>query len=122
MPQNFYIELSEVSDAIKEIVKELDKKPISIKTLNIRVDTARDLVLKLYNTTNETVKMASMAEMAIVYGNRYRTVNKEVALGLTKAENLFFKGSFKTSLENAINAINIIEPGVYNRLIESYQR
>ncbi len=122
VPQNFYIELSEASDAIKEIVKELDKKPISIKTLNIRVDTARDLVLKLYNTTNETVKMASMAEMAIVYGNRYRTVNKEVALGLTKAENLFFKGSFKTSLENAINAINIIEPGVYNRLIESYQR
>ena len=32
----------------REIVKELDRVPITIKTLNIRVDTARDLTLKLY--------------------------------------------------------------------------
>lgn len=122
IPKNFYIELTEANDGIKEIVKELDKKPISIKTLNIRVDTARDLVLKLYNTTNEAVKTASMAEMAIVYGNRYRPTNKELAIGLTKAESMFFKGSFKSSLENAINALNIVEPGVYKRLLEAYMK
>lgn len=121
IPKNYYIELSEATLAINEMVKELDKRPISIKTLNLRVDTARDLVLKVYNTINETVKTAKMAETAIVYGNRYRVSNREVDLGLTKAENLFYKGNFKNSLENAIAAINVIEPGIHKRLLEEYK-
>ena len=121
VPKNYYVELSEATLAINEMVKELDKRPISIKALNMRVDTARDLVLKVYNTTNETVKTAKMAETAIVYGNRYRPVNKDVDFGLAKAENAFFKGNFKVSLENAINAINIVEPGIHKRLIDEYQ-
>ncbi|MCR5787600.1 MAG: septation ring formation regulator EzrA, partial [Bacilli bacterium] len=121
VPKNYYVELSEAQMAINEMVKELDKRPISIKILNMRVDTARDLVLKVYNTINETVKTAKMAEQAIVYGNRYRPVNKEVEFGLSKAESLFEKGSFKTSLEQAIMAINIVEPGIHERLINEYK-
>lgn len=120
VPDNYFIELSEATEAINEIVKELERTPISIKILNTRVDTARDLVLKVYNTSKEIVKTAKMAETAIVYGNRYRT-NKDVDLGLTKAEISFYKGNFKNSLENAIGAINIIEPGIHKRLMEEYQ-
>lgn len=120
-PKNFYVELSEAAGAISDMVLELDKRPISIKTLNTRVDTARDLTLKVYNTTKEAVKTAKMAEAAIVYGNRYRAVYKDVELGLIKAENAFYKGNFKISLENAINAINIVEPGIHKKLLEEYQ-
>ena len=122
VPKKYYIELSEATQAIREINRELDKKPISIKILNTRVDTARDLTLKLYATTNETIKTAWMAEMAIVYGNRYRPVNKELDLNLVKAENAFYKGNYKNSLENAINAINAVEPGIHKRLIDAYQK
>ena len=121
VPKNYYVELAEAMAAINELVKALDKRPISIKVLNVRVDTARDLVLKVYNTINETVKTAKMAEVAIVYGNRYRVTNKEVDFNLIKAENNFLKGNFKNSLENAINAINIVEPGIYKRLLEEYK-
>lgn len=118
IPKNYYVELAEAMEAINELVKELDKRPISIKVLNLRVDTARDLVLKVYNTINESIKTAKMAETAIVYGNRYRVTNKEVDFGLIKAENSFMKGNFKNSLENAINAINIVEPGIHKKLLE----
>ena len=121
VPKNYYVELAEAMEAIDELIKALDKRPISIKILNLRVDTARDLVLKVYNTINETVKTARMAEVAIVYGNRYRVTNKEVDFGLVKAENMFAKGIFKSSLENAINAINIVEPGIHKRLLEEYK-
>ena len=121
IPKNYYVEMSEAMEAINELVKALDKRPISIKILNLRVDTARDLVLKVYNTINETVKTAKMAETAIVYGNRYRVTNKEVDFGLIKAENNFLKGNFKNSLENAINAINIVEPGIHKKLLEEYR-
>lgn len=121
IPKNYYVEISEAMEAINELVKELDKRPISIKILNLRVDTARDLVLKVYNTVNETVKTAKMAETAIVYGNRYRVTNKEVDFGLSKAESTFLKGNFKSSLENAISAINIVEPGIHKKLLEESQ-
>jgi len=120
-PKNFYVELSEASNAISDMIKELDKRPISIKILNTRVDTARDLTLKVFNTTKEAVKTARMAETAIVYGNRYRSVYKDVELGLIKAESSFNRGNFKISLEQAINAINIVEPGIHKRLIEEYK-
>lgn len=121
IPENYFVELGEATEAIANMVQELEKTPISIKVLNTRVDTARDLVLKVYNTTKETVKTAKMAETAIVYGNRYRPINTDVDIGLMKAEKLFFQGKFKNSLETAIHSINIIEPGIYKKLMDEYQ-
>ena len=122
VPDTYYVQLSEANVAIKEMVKELYKTPISIKTLNIRVDTARDLVLKLYNTANEIVKTAAMVEMAIVYGNRYRSINKNLNIEMTKAEDLFYKGEYKKSLQLTIKAIGIIEPNIYEKLLQSFKQ
>ena len=104
------------------MIKEMNMKPVSIKTLNIRVDTARDLVLKLYNTSNEIIRMAALVETAIVYGNRYRPVHKTVDHELTKAEDLFYNGDYKKALDNTIRAINVIEPGIQKKLLESARR
>ena len=46
IPKNYYVELKEANQAIREIVKELDRQPITIDVLNTRVDTARDLVCR----------------------------------------------------------------------------
>lgn len=115
---NYFIELGEANDSIMEVITELQKKPININTLNVRVDTARDLVLKLYSTTNEMVKTARLAEMAIVYGNRYRVGEKNIDEGLKMAERLFYKGDYKKALEISIDNIEEVEPGIYNRLLE----
>lgn len=121
VPKEYYIELSEAVEAIKDMINELEQRPISIKNLNMRVSTARDLVLKVYNTINSTTKTAKMAEMAIVYGNRYRITNKDVDLGLLKAESAFNKGNYNNSLELAIKTLNIVEPGIHQKLINQYK-
>lgn len=121
IPDKFYVELKEAYDAIKEIQIEIDKKPISIKTLNLRVDTARDLALKLYQTASNTTKTAAMAEMAIVYGNRYRSSNKEVASGLNASTKAFNKGDYKESLEKILNTLNIVEPGIHKKLLSKME-
>lgn len=122
VPKKYLVELKEAHEAINEIIKELEKKPISIKTLNTRVDTARDLVLKLFNTSKELTKTAAMAEMAIVYGNRYRSSVREVEVGLKNAEKEFFKGEYRLSLELVLNAINIVEPGIHKKLLSAYEK
>lgn len=120
IPDSYYVELDEANTSIREIVKELDKKPITIEVLNTRVDTARDLVLKLYTKTKSMLKNAMFAEKAIIYGNRYRSsidgLNKELSV----SENLFLKGEYKKSFEITVNALNKIEPGIYNKILELY--
>lgn len=120
IPDSYFVELKEAQDAIKEIVVELNRKPITISTLNTRVDTARDLVLKLLGKTNEMMKTAMFSEMAIVYGNRFRTDDSNIDKNLTAAEILFYKGDYKKSLEISINALNKVEPGLYDKLLEFY--
>ena len=121
IPDNYYVELKDASDGIKEINKELNKKPINIDTLNIRVDTARDLAFKVFNTTNDLIKNVMMAEETIVYGNRYRSVKEQVNSGLTRAEQLFYEGSYKKSLEVAMDAIDYVEPGIHNKILEAFK-
>ena len=119
---NYFVELSEANDAIKEVVLELSKKPIVIKTLNTRVDTARDLVLKLYNTTSEMVRTAKLAEVCIVYGNRFRSAYQEVDRNLKEAESNFYKGNYKRSLELAVSSIAVVDNNVFRKLLDLYDK
>ena len=119
---NYFIQLAEANEAIEEVIKELERKPIVIKILNTRVDTARDLVLKLYNTTNEMIKTAQLAEMAIVFGNRYRSSYTEVKSGLEDAELLFFKGDYKKALDISIKAVSVVDENIYRKLLAVYDK
>lgn len=114
---NYFVQLAEANEAIVEVVKELEQKPIVIKTLNTRVDTARDLVLKLYNTTNEMIKTAQLAELSIIYGNRYRSHYTEVDKGLFDAEIQFFKGNYKEALDISLKATAVVDEDIYKKLL-----
>lgn len=118
----YFVQLNEANEAIYEVIKELSRKPIVIKTLNTRVDTARDLVLKLYNTTNEMIKTAQMAEMAIVYGNRYRAKFEEIDQGLMDAENNFYKGNYKDALDVSLKVTSIVDKNIYRKLLSIYDK
>lgn len=109
IPSSYYVELKEAQDAIREIAKELEKKPIVIKILNIRVDTARDLVFKIYNKTNDMIKESMMSENMIVYGNRYRSLSPDMEQELEKATSLFYKGQYAKSFEISKKAVENIE-------------
>ena len=113
----YFVELSEANEAILEVIKELSKKPIAIKTLNTRVDTARDLVLKLYNTTVSMIKTAKMSEMAIVYGNRYISLHEDIEEGINRARNLFFKGDYTSSLKVSVDTIKLVDDNFERKLL-----
>ena len=115
IPNSYFIELEEAGEAIREIIKELAKKPIVIKVLNVRVDTARDLVFKIYNKTNDIVKSVITCEKIITYGNRYRTTYKEIDDALNTAEELFRKGKYKQSMDTSIKAISTVDGNFTNK-------
>ena len=121
IPESYYVELNEANAAIDDMMNELAKKPISIRVLNTRVDTARDLVLKLFKTSNETVKTAMMAENTIIYGNRFCPLNETLNGGIKLAEKKFMGGFYKEALEKAINAISLVDANIHTKLLEVYK-
>ena len=113
---NYFVELNEANEAIEEVVKELSRKPIVIKTLNTRVDTARDLVLKLYNTTLNMINRAKLTEALIVYGNRYRSLHEDINNGLDRASFLFYKGSYDSALKLCVDTIKIVDDTIEGKI------
>ena len=67
------------------------------------------------------LKCAKFAEMAIVYGNRYRSSVQNLNEILNKSEVLFFKGEYQSSLDITLKALNNIEPGIEAKLKNMYQ-
>ena len=114
---NYFIEVSEAEEAIEEVVKELDNKPIVIKTLNMRVDTARDLVFKLHATTNEMIKYAYLTETLVVYGNRYRH-NQDIDRGLSKVEMLYYRGDYQDSFELVLKVLELKNPDITKKVLK----
>lgn len=116
IPSSYFIELKEAQDAIREVMRELDKKPIVIKILNIRVDNARDLVFKIYNKTNDMLKSVMLSEKLIIYGNRYRTGDSKLDEQLDKAEELFNKGQYRLSFDTSIASLKEVDSNIEEKI------
>ncbi len=59
-----------------------------------------------------------MSELAVIYANRYRPVIRGMNEALNTSEDLFYKGDYKKSLENTMRALNKVEPGISDKLLE----
>ena len=111
--KELYVEIKEANEAVFEVIKELKEKPIKINTLNTRVDTARDLALKVYTHVSDMLKKMQVIEELIVFANKYRSDSEIISDNLNKASNFFFQGNYNKSLEilekSLINKISNIE-------------
>ena len=111
--KELYVEIKEANEAVFEVIKELKEKPIKINTLNTRVDTARDLALKVYTHVSDMLKKMQVIEELIVFANKYRSDSEIISDNLNKASNFFFQGNYNKSLEmlekSLINKIPNIE-------------
>ncbi len=64
------------------------------------------------------IRTAQCAEIAIVYGNRYR-VYDEVSAGLDDARNKFYAGDYKKALDISIKSISIVDSDITNKLFNN---
>ncbi len=112
IPKAYETEYYEATDSIKEIIKELRNQPIMIETLNTRVDTARDLTLKLLKRAKEITTFAKLSENAIVYSNRFRSSYTGLDEILNYSENLFFTGEYRKSYNLTLGYLRRIEPNL----------
>ncbi len=117
MSTQFADDLKEGERLIQRVRVVLDHSPLDVQTLNADLQDAIDFVYKLYNNANNLVGVANMVENAIVFGNRFRSTYPAMDSELTHAEVCFQNGEYTHALKIAIQAIENMHPGIYEKLI-----
>ena len=68
------------------------------------------------------IKTAQLTEMAIIYGNKFRSSMKEIDVGLSNAEMLFHKGEYQEALEVSMSTIELMDKNIREKLLKYYNR
>ena len=113
----YFVQEEEATVALSQVKEELLNKPIVIKNLNMRVETARDLTFKLYQTANNMLKYAYFTELLLIYSNKYRH-EKNIDKNLTKAQDLYYEGKYQESYQQILKVIKNIDEEFANKIIK----
>lgn len=113
----FEKDIQQAEDLISRVQIVLSHSPLDVPTLNADLQDAIDFVYKLYNNANNLIGVAVMVENAIVFGNRFRSAHPSMNTNLTRAELCFQNGEYTRALKIAIQAIENLHPGTYEKLI-----
>ena len=111
----YFVEEEEAINAISFVANELENKPIVIKNLNMRVETARDLSFKLNDTTEEMIKYAYFSELLIKYVNKYR-LDDSLETKIKKAELLYYRGNYKESFNLILKILEKKDEELVNQI------
>ena len=114
---SFETDLEEGEKKIADVQKILDTTPLNVEKLNDSLQEAIDFIYKLYSNASNLVGVAVMVENAIVFGNRFRSSYPALDSDLNKAEICFQNGEYTRALKIAIQAIETLHPGIYEKLV-----
>ncbi|MDR1794287.1 MAG: septation ring formation regulator EzrA [Erysipelotrichaceae bacterium] len=103
---------------LEDLLKEKD---LNLSLLNATLNEAIDYIYTLYKNVNNLIKMATMIEDAIVFGNRYRSTFGDIDSDLTRAELSFRNGEYTQALKTSVAAIEKVHSEPYENLIKENQ-
>ncbi|MFT8321665.1 MAG: septation ring formation regulator EzrA [Bacillus sp. (in: firmicutes)] len=108
--------INAAKESITKVKNVLEEAPLDIPAVHTLLDEAENSVSIIIDATNELVETVLLAEKIIQYGNRYRSKYPRVEKGLKEAEDAFRHFQYKEALEQAVTAIEEVDPGSTKRL------
>ncbi|TFD98211.1 septation ring formation regulator EzrA [Jeotgalibacillus sp. R-1-5s-1] len=116
IPDYWHMELKEVNNQLEQIDRLLTERPMNMKLISQHSSSAERMTEAFEENTSDMMNAAESAERVIQYGNRYRSKNEVVFIGLNEAEMLFRRGQYQEALEQAAETIEKVEPGVLKKI------
>ncbi|WP_226667012.1 septation ring formation regulator EzrA [Metabacillus litoralis] len=116
------IEFGELIDRarrdVQKVTLKLDEIPLNMIIVIQLLDEAVQSVTALKEFADELIEQVLLIEQVIQYGNRYRSRNKQLELKFKDAENLFREYEYSKALDEAVAALEQVEPGSLNKIQE----
>ncbi|GAA0332986.1 septation ring formation regulator EzrA [Bacillus carboniphilus] len=116
LPEEYKFLLEDAHHSLEEVYQSLGEKPLNIAVVQSALENAEAFMSKLHEQTIEMIENVQFAEFVIQYGNRYKRANSHTKQQLEKAESAFRNYQYSTALEEAVAAIEEVEPGAIKKL------
>lgn len=111
IPEDMDARLEEAEEQLFFVVQSLQETPLNMKKVFSNLEKAEGSIESVQKHAEEMIENVILIERTIQYGNRYRAFNPQVDELLTEAEEAFHRFQYLKALEDAVNAVEMAEPG-----------
>ena len=112
-----------VSNELNRLAKSLQAHLIDMDEVQRQLNIVSADIDTLKEKTETLVDQASLTEQLLQYANRYRTSSDRVAAASEQARMFYERDySFDKAMDVLGPALNSVEPGIYEKLVDSYMR
>ncbi len=116
IPQEFENIMMEAHESINGVIGKLNEMPLDVPVVKEFLEVAVLTVENMTEKTKDLFEIVTLAEKVIQYGNRYRSKYPAVNQGLQEAEKSFRSYDYKEALEQAVAAVERIEPNILKKI------
>lgn len=118
IPDDMDARLEEAEEQVYIVTQSLQEVPLNMNLVHAYLENAEQSVDDVNEKVKELLENVMLIERIIQYGNRYRTSNEQVHIGLLEAEESFRQFRYAKALEEAATVVEEIEPGAMKRIEE----
>lgn len=123
IPRSFLTIFFTASDNTESLVAELEQYRVNIESVNRMLEILTNDMNELENETYRIVENATLTEQLLQYSNRYRSFDEGVQTAFDRALEIFENDfDYQASFEEISQALDVVEPGVTNRFVTSYEK
>ena len=123
IPRSFLTVFFTASDNTEALLAELEQYRINIESVNRMLEILTNDMNELENETYRIVENATLTEQLLQYSNRYRSFDEGVQTAFDRALEIFENDfDYQASFEEISQALDVVEPGVTNRFVTSYEK
>ncbi|OLN22718.1 septation ring formation regulator EzrA [Domibacillus antri] len=107
---DYYRDMSEEASLhLNETNAYLNEKPLNMKAVREKLQTAKEEIDRLGSKTDELIEQAALSERMIQFGNRYRRTHPNIGPKLNEAELAFRHADYGKALELCATAIDKVD-------------
>ena len=123
IPQDFLSQFFTTSSQLEALMDELSRGRINIDAVSRLTEVSAGALSNLEETTYQVVEDATLTEQLLQYANRYRSFEPGVQTSFDTALQLFeAEYDYAASFDEISYALELVEPGVTERFVSSYEK
>ncbi|HEL2111160.1 TPA: septation ring formation regulator EzrA [Streptococcus suis] len=123
IPGEFLSRFFSTSDHVENLIAELDYKRINIEVVNRLLENATYDMNQLEELAYSIVQNATLTEQLLQYSNRYRSTDESIQKAFARSLAIFEKDfDYQAAFEEISFALEVVEPGVTERFVRSYEK
>ena len=116
IPEEMDARLEEAEEQLFIVMQSLQDIPLNMETVHRNLQNAEKCIQEVSKHAKEMIENVVLIERLIQYGNRYRVSNPKVNELLSKSETAFHQFRYLKALEDAVEAVELAEPGAIKHI------